>query len=171
MEGKKIHLTYGAISGLLMMLCSLGLYMADLGLKTGLSYLVYVPFLIGLILNAIAFSKANDGFVTFGSVFGSCFKGAMIVTLCMVLYAIIFVNLFPEMKEKALEMARKEMAKNPQMTDEQMEMGLGITRKYWNVILIGGNLLGTLFWGAIFSVIGALVAKKKGERQFTADNF
>jgi hypothetical protein len=89
----------------------------------------------------------------------------------MVLYAILFVNIFPEMKDKALELARKEMAKNPQMTDEQMEAALGFTSKYWNVILIGGNLLGTMFWGAIFSLIGALVAKKKGEQPFKADNF
>lgn len=171
MEGKKIHLTYGAIAGLVMMLFSLGLYLADLTMKQGVSYVVYLPFLVGTIMNGIAFSKANDGFVTFGNVFQSCFKSSMIVTLMMVVYAVIIVYAFPEMKEKALEAARTQMLKNPQTTDEQIETALKITRKYWTVILVGGNLLGTLFWGAIFSLLGALVARKKGERPFTADNF
>ena len=73
-----------------------------------------IPFLVGILLNGIAFSKANDGYVTFGSVFGSCFKMAMIVTLVMVVWGFLSTWLsFPEMKcrNSAKHAAREEMMK------------------------------------------------------------
>ena len=53
------------------------------------------------------------------------------------------------------------MAKNPKMTEEQINMALDMTRKYFNVFMVAGIVFGTLFIGAIFSLIGAAVAKKK----------
>jgi hypothetical protein len=136
-----------------------------------LQYLAYVPFLVGVIMAGMAFSKANDGFVSFGNVFGSCFKAAMIVTIIVVLWSVATVYLFPDLKDKAIEAAREKMLQDKKTTDEQIETILNVTRKYWTPIMIGGALLGTLFYGAIFSLIGAAAAKKNGPRPFTADNF
>jgi cytochrome bd-type quinol oxidase subunit 2 len=132
----------------------------------GVQYLQYLVMLVGLILNAIAFSKANEGFVTFGNVFGSCFKATLIVTLILVAWSVASGFAFPEMKEKALEMAREKMAKNSKVTDEQMEMSMNMMRNHWNTIIVAGSLFSTLFAGALFSLIGGAIAKKHGERPF-----
>jgi hypothetical protein len=145
-------------------------YLTGIAFKPGIQYLSYVPFLIGILMNAVAYSKANEGMVTFGNIFGSCFKASMIVTLVMVAWSVLSMYLFPDMKDKAIEIARESMAKNPRMNDENIETALNITRKYWNVFLISGAIFGTLFYGAIFSVIGGLIAKKNVIRT-TADNF
>ena len=78
--------------------------------------------------------------------------------------------IFPEMKDKAMEIARAEMAKNPKMTDEIMDTSMNMMKKYWNVFLIAGAIFGTLFFGAIFSLIGAGIAQKKGTQPFTTNN-
>ena len=172
MEKKQTHIMYGFISGIAMVIIGLILYVTGQSFKTGMSYIAYIPFIIGIILNGIAFSKANGGYVTFGNVFGSCFKASMIVTIVMVAWSVVSMYIFPEMKDKALELARQKMAENPKITDEQIEMGLNITKKYWNVFLIAGAIFGTLFYGAIFSLIGAAASPKKGEQpEQVADNF
>jgi cytochrome bd-type quinol oxidase subunit 2 len=51
-------------------------------------------------------------------------------------------------------------------------MSMNMVKKFWNVILISSAIFGTLFFGAIFSLIGGAVAQKKGEQpQQVADNF
>lgn len=86
---------------------------------------------------------------------------SMIVALVMIAWSLICIFVFPEMKEKGIEYARAEMAKNPKMTDEMMDTAIGMTQKFWNAILIATAIFGTMLYGAIFSLIGALVAKKK----------
>jgi len=88
----------------------------------------------------------------------------------LIIYSIISMFLFPEMKTNAIDIARKEMAKNPSMTDEQIETALNITRKYWNVIMVSTMIFSSLFYGAIFSLISGAIAKKNGPRPIS-DNF
>ena len=172
MEKKQTHIMYGFISGIAMVIISLILYVTGQTFKTGMSYIAYVPFVIGVILNGIAYSKANDGFVTFGNIFGSCFKTSMIVAIVVVFWSIISMFIFPEMKDKAIEYARETMAKNPTRTDEAMDMSINVMKKYFNAFMIAGALFGTLFYGAIFSLIGAAVGQKKGPQPMqVGDNF
>ena len=165
MEKKHSHIIYGLITGLVMAVTGLVIYYAGVAFTPGMQYIAYIPFLVGIILNAVSYSKSKDGFVTFGNVFGNCFKAAMVVTLIMVVWSLLSMVIFPEMKEKAITMAREQMMKK-QMTDEQMDTAVNMTRKYWNAFLIAGAVFGNLFWGAIFSLIGGAIAKKKGPQPF-----
>ncbi len=166
MEKKNTHIMYGFITGIAMVIVGLIVYLLGAAFKPGMQYISYIPFLIGIILNGIAFSKANDGYVTFGNVFGSCFKATMIVTIVIITWSVASMYIFPEMKDKAMEMARAEMAKNPKMTDEIMDTSMNMMKKYWNVFLIAGAIFGTLFFGAVFSLIGGGIAQKKGTQPF-----
>jgi uncharacterized membrane protein YciS (DUF1049 family) len=172
MEKKNTHLVYGLITGVALVIVQMVLYLTGLAFKgSAMQYVAQVPFLVGIIMNAIAFSKANDGFVSFGNVFGSGFRMSMIVALIVLAWSVIALFALPGMKEKAMEMARTEMLKNPKVTEEAAEMSLAMMRKYWNVFMTAGVIFSNIFWGAIFSLIGAAVAKKKGPEPMVADNF
>ncbi len=166
MEQKQIHIPYGLISGIAMVIVGVSIYLAGFAFVKGMQYVAYLPLLVGVILNGMAFSKANDGYVTFGNIFGSCFKMSMIVTIVMVAWGLLSLYILPEMKDKAIEMARAEMAKNPNMTDEMMDMSINMMKKYYNVFMVAGSVFGSLVAGAIFSLIAAAIAPKKGERPF-----
>jgi hypothetical protein len=58
------------------------------------------------------------------------------------------------------------MAENPQMTDEMIEQGLSMTKKFLLPFAIGGAIIGTAFMGLIASLIGAWIAKKNPEDPF-----
>jgi uncharacterized membrane protein YciS (DUF1049 family) len=165
-------MVYGFVAGIIMVALSVLLYVTGLSFKyEWMSYVVQIPFLVCIILNAQAYSKANDGYVTFGNVFGSCFKMSMIVAIVMVGWMIAAIYIFPEMKDKAIELARTKMAeKSPNASDEYIETSIGVVSKYWNYIMVGSAIFGSLFFGAIFSLIGAATAKKNGPRP-GGDNF
>ena len=171
MKKKDTFPMYALLAGLLMIIASVTIYVTNSMFVKGLQYVPYLLLLLALILNARAYSKANDGFVTFGNVFGSGFKLTAIVTAIMIIWCFASLYIFPEMKDKIMENTQKEMAKQQKMTDEQMEMALNVTKKYWTYFLVGGTLFMTFFIGTIFSLIAAATAPKKGERPFTADNF
>ncbi len=159
MEGKKIHLTYGLVTGLIMVVISVILYILNLSFKPGMQYITYIPFLIGLIMNANAYSKANDTMVTFGQVFSSCFKACAIVTLILLVWSFISLAVFPDMVDKAMEIARKSMVEK-NLSDDQIDKAIEMTKKFFTPFMIAGVIFGTMFAGALFSLIAAAVAKK-----------
>jgi len=174
MEKKNTHLAYGLITAIIMIIVNLVLYITGVIYNPDykfISMLGYIPFLIGIIMNAIAFSKARDGFVSFGNVFGSCFKATLIIMLVLVVWGTISLFVFPEMKDKMLEMSREQMIKNKNMTDDQVDMALNMTKKYWSLFMYIGVIFGTMIFGAIFSLIGGAIANKKGEPPMSATNF
>ena len=65
------------------------------------------------------------------------------------------------MVDKIIELSRIEMAKNPKMTDEMIEQGINLTKKLFLPLALAGAIFGTGILGAIGSLIGAAVAKKK----------
>jgi hypothetical protein len=159
MERKQTHIMYGFITAVAMIIVNLILYISGVGFEPWAQYVGYIPFLIGLILNGMAYSKANDGLVKFGNVFGSCFKSCAIITLCVLVWSFIAIMIFPEMKEKGMEIARESMAKRG-MSDEKIEQGIEMTKKYFSLFMAMGIVFGYMFYGAIFSLISAAIAKK-----------
>lgn len=160
MERAQTHKTYGLITALVMIVVGTALYFAKLSFENWAQWVVYIPFLGGLILNAQAYSKANQGYITYGQAFSSCFKATAIITLIMLAWTIISVYIFPEMKERAFERAAQQMEAQGQ-SEETAEMALEMTRKYFTLFLIMGVLFGYMFFGAIFSLIAAATAKRK----------
>lgn len=161
MKLKQTHMMYGVLTALAMIILGVGLYVANLAFKPGMNYVVYIPFLIGLILNAQAYAKANDNYVTFGNVFGSCFKACLVITAISVVWSFISLMIFPDMLEKGMEIGRQSM-EDRGMSEEDIEQGMEMTRKFFGVFMFLGIAVGYLFFGAILSLIAAAIPKKKG---------
>ena len=150
---------YGFITALVMIIFNVVLYITGNSFEPWSQYVSYIPFLVGLILNGMAFSKANDAQITFGYAFGSCIKACCIITLCVLVWSFIAVMIFPEMKEKSLEIAQQSMAKKG-LSDEQIDQSLEMTKKYFTLFMVVGVVFGYMLVGAIFSLISAAIAKK-----------
>jgi hypothetical protein len=158
---KQTHMMYGALTAIAYIIVSVVLYLVGLAFESWTVLVVYGVFLGGILLNAFTFSKANEHYVTFGNVFSSCFKATAIIALILLAWYFISLWIFPEMREEGMEMARQKM-QDTNLSDEQIEANLKIANS--TAINVAGVVFGTMFVGAIFSLIGAAVAKKKGER-------
>jgi len=155
------HIVKGAILSAISIVLSVIVYVFNLYEMSWLSWINYAIFIGGLIYGAILFANQNNNNVTFGNVFAHGFKTTAVVIVITVLYTILSTKLlFPDMVDKIVEMTRKQMEKNPQMTDEMIEQAVTMTKKFFLPFAIGGAIFGTGILGAIGAAIGEGVAKK-----------
>lgn len=167
MEKKTLsHIAVGAIIGAVMIIYSLFLQLADLATNKPLSYLSYVIIIGLLVYFILQYGKANDDSKTFGQLFSYGFKAAAVSAIISIGFTAIFFTIFPEYKEKIWDNARLEMAKNPQLTEAQIDQGLEIAKKFFWIFLIAGGIFMTMLIGAIGSLIGAGMAKKNPQTPF-----
>ena len=167
MEQKPISpLLKGVIISLLLITVSLVAYFTGQDTASWNRWLCNLLLLGGIIWSCISYGKQLNNNVTFGNVFAHGFKVSSIVTLISILFTLIFFLVFPEIKEKALDLARIEMEKSGNMSDEQIEQGIGLTRKFFYVFTIGVLIFAYMIVGTIASLIGAAVTKKQPRPPF-----
>jgi uncharacterized membrane protein YqjE len=153
------HFTKGLIIGLIMVAIGLVFQVLDI-YERWVQWVTLGLYVIAIIWACISYANDMEGNVTFGKVFGHGFKTAAIVALIAIAAFAITYLIMPEIKEKALEKAREEMAKNPQMTDEIMDQAISMTDKFFFLFGVVGSLFAYAFMGVIGSLIGAGFAKK-----------
>ena len=85
----------------------------------------------------------------------------------MAVYTFISIKfIFPDIVDRAIEMARTEMASNKDLSENQVQLALDFTRNNFTVIAVSAILLMFALFGAIASLIGAAVAKKNPQTPF-----
>lgn len=155
------HIVKGAIISGFGILLSIIVSVFNLYEVSWINYINYAITMGGLIYSCILFANENNNNVSFGNIFAHGFKTTSVIIVITVLYVVLSLKvLFPEMSDKIVEIARKKMAENPQMTDEMIEQALGMTKKFLFPFAIGGAIIGTAIMGVIASLIGAGIAKK-----------
>lgn len=154
---------FGFIIGLILIVINAVMVVTKMNLDPKMQWMGFVGyafFLGGLIMNAAAFSKANDQDITFGQAFGSCFKATAIVTILLTAWGLISTLIFPNMVPDLLEMVHNKMLEGGKMSEEQVDTAMEFTRKSFKLFMIAGTVFGTLAMGALFSLIAAATAKK-----------
>src|SRR5690348_11096686 len=159
MEKKKTHMVYGLFTAIAAIILGLVLHFTGLSFEPWAQWVTLGVLLVGLILNGMAFSKENDAVVTFGQVFSSCFKATAIYTLILIVWSFISLMIFPDIMEKGMQIAEERMTSQG-LSEEQIDKAMEMTRNNFKVFMVGGILFMTMFWGAIFSLLSAAVAKK-----------
>ena len=155
----KTHIQYGLIISAIAILLSTLFYILHINTQKWTQWVGVVIMFVGVIISCIQYAKLSDGNVAFGNVFANGFKTTSIVALLTVLFGVLFVLIFPDIKEQALEQVRLDMEKQGQ-ADDVIDKAVSMTDKMFIVFMLAGGIFGTLFFGAIASLIGAAVAKK-----------
>lgn len=152
--------TKGIVLGLVLILISIGIYFSNIDLNGPVRWVPLAVFLLGIIWAIYSYGQQVNHNATFGHYFSHGFKTTAVVTALMILYLILFVTFFPDFKERAMEQARDSMRKNPNMSSEQIDQALTMTKKFFTVFLIGGTLVMYLIIGTLAALVGAAFTKK-----------
>lgn len=164
------HQTKGLLIALIIIVINIGGYFGKLAFESWFGWISYLVLLVAIIWGCNYYAQQMKGNVSFGDVFTHGFKISVVVTLILLLYTIISVTLlFPEVREKGMEVARQKMEEQNKLTSEQIDQALEMVKKFFWPITIGAILLGNLICGCIASLIGAAVAKKNPVK--TSDQF
>jgi len=164
MEEKKVmtHVQKGLLVSLILIVLGVVAHFAGIENEGWYRWLPSIILLGAIIWACVFYSTQMNGQVTFGNIFLHGFKMSAVITVILIVWTILAVTLiFPEMKEKGMETARQQMEDSGKLTDSEIEQRLEVGKKFFTVIVIGTVLFGTLIVGAIASLIGAAVAKKK----------
>jgi Protein of unknown function (DUF4199) len=166
----KFALQCGVLFGVIMILEFVIGYILNIDPTTNQSFGVIISVLNYFILPAILIyvacnaykTKLNNGFISFGQ----CLKIG--VTICIIagllygLFSAAFGMMFPEYFEEMMKKMRIVMRdKNPEMTSEQIDMAITMSKKFMNpIISIPITVIMYAFIGLIISlIIGAIVKK------------
>lgn len=152
--------TKGIVISLILIVIALITYFLDINNNSYTQYISFAIFIIGIIWSVNNYGNQIDHNSTFGNYFAHGFKIAALVTAIMIIYVVVFVYLFPDVKEKGMEAARKSMQEKGKLSQEQINQSMEFTKKFFMVFVIAGTLLGYLIFGAIAALIGAAVTKK-----------
>lgn len=157
----KTHLTFGILIGVIMVLIFVVLYVFGFATNRSLGLLPALVLIVLIIIAQINHAKALDGHITYGNLFATGFKTTCVATCIFIVFLAIFIWVVPDYKTMMLEMIREKMAQNRQLTEDQINKAMGVTKRFFTISAIGGSILQSLFIGCIGSLIGAGVAKKK----------
>lgn len=159
------HAMAGLVTAGVLIVYSLFLQFSDLARNQGLAFVG-----LGVLVAAIAFfvyrhAQASGG-GRFSQLFSYGFKATALATLVMIAFQVVFFLVFPEYQRQMLDIAREQMAKQGQLTSDQIEQAVqGMKNFFWPMV-IGGTLFNYLVGGAIGALIGAGLAPKREARAF-----
>jgi hypothetical protein len=168
MEQKKpvSHIVAGLIIAAVLVIYSILLNFLGLSQNQALGWVAYLIMIAGLAFFITQYGKSRDYQASFGQLFGYGFKATSIITLIMILFIVLFFALFPEFKDKIMEAAREGMEQQGKMTDEQIDDAVGMFDRNFILFTGGGALFMYLILGAIGSLIGAAITKKRPQSPF-----
>lgn len=164
---KSLGMMYGLVTAIILIVLSLILHFSNLGYESWTQYAVMGVYIVAIILFCIAYSKQHNGNVTFGRVFGRAFRMIALVTIIMLAWSLISTFIFPDIKQKAIEIAREEMEKK-NMDEDAIDKALEFTGKFFYMFMTMGVIFGYVFYGLLGALIGSLVAKKN---KYPTNNF
>lgn len=156
----------GLVISLILIVISLIGYFANLDLQSWFRWTSLGIFCAAIIWACIFFGKQSNDNITFGSDFVHGFKTSGVVACIMVLYSVLFLLIFPDMKERAIDATRKAMEENPGTTEEQINTGVEMVRKFFTIGLVLGTIFWYLFCGVLSALLGAAIAKKNPQGPF-----
>lgn len=163
----------GILLSLVLMVISLLGGFAHLQFETWFKWLPSIILGVVIIIFCIQYGKQQTDGVTFGKVFGYGFKISLVISVLMIVYGLLsFFVIFPEFTDQALQQARAGMEAKGNLTEDQIDQGMEITKKFMQPLPIAIiTFLGTLFVGTIASLLGAAFTKKsEPEPEIFKDN-
>jgi len=150
-------LNYGLITGAVLIVYSLLLYIANLYMNKPLGYISYLFLLAGMVWGTIEYrKKALNGFMTYGQAFSSCFLIGLFAGILGTIYMFVFINYInPGFVNEIIEQARIQMqAKN--LNDDQIESALDYTRKFTTPLMM--TVWGLVAYSLMSAILGLLAA-------------
>ncbi len=161
---KKIAMSYGAVLGLITILLSVVVYVMDLTYEQPWwqGAIGFIAMIICVILGIKAFKKENAGFLSLGEAIKVGLAIALITAIIGVVFNLIFMTVIePDFATNMLAATEDNLLEeNPNMTQEQIDMTMGITETMMSPAIISAmSLIMTLFFGFIISLITGLVMK------------
>jgi hypothetical protein len=165
---KQIMLNHGLLLGVVSVLLSVTIYAMGKIYDQGV-WVMLVSFTIMAVIIFLGLQKfrtSNNGLLSLGEALKIGLGISLIGAIVSIIYNQIFINVIePDFMKNMLEVAEQKMLEtNPNMSDDQIEMALSMSKTFSKPIIgIAMAIIGSLFFGFIISLIEGLILKRTDE--------
>lgn len=168
----KSGILFGVLFGVLMVLEFVIMYIigmkslvaTSVGLIVNIANYLVLP-IIFIYIGCTNYKKnINNGYISFGECLKTGVSITFIAALIYAVFNVVFNFIFPDFINEMIAITKEAMlAKNPNMTSEQLEMGISMMKKFMNpLIVFPATLAMYSFFGLIYSlIIGAIIKNEK----------
>ena len=158
-------ITYGIILGSISVVFQLMLFFLDMHYKNdSTAGIVALLITSGVIVYSfIVFKKNNEGFMTLSEALKIGLGVSLVSAIIGIIYTQLLVNVLdPDTMQKSLELSIDNMrAQNPEIPQEALETARSIQEKMSSPLIFSAvQIIFSLFFGFIISLIGGLIVKK-----------
>lgn len=162
---RKIALNYGLILALLTIGLSVIVWVmgAHMDQPWWQSLLNFIFMTLCIVYGLKAFKKEGDGFMSLGDALKTGLAISLVAGLIGSIFTYLFITVIePEFITQMLDATRDKMIEDqPNMTQEQMDMAMGMTEKFMNPwFMFAMGLIASLFFGFIISLVAGLIMKQ-----------
>ena len=152
----------GLITGIVMVLISILIFVAEGNFENNLQYITYSVYVGGILWTLMAFHNNATETRKFRSYFSEGFKCFVVVTLLMVLFTFIFMKLNPQLKEEMAKQSRLNLVNKGNYTPAEIDQRVEMARKYFVTMLISMAIFGYIIIGSLLTaIIGAILIRNK----------
>lgn len=159
-SASSVGIRYGLITGLVMVILTLGLNMSGLE-QSPAKWLSLVVLVGGIWMAHTFFKQHNQGFMSYGQGLGIGSLLGGIAGLLNGVVSYVYINFIDtEFLTRSMERARADMEAQGKLSDEQIEQALAMAAKFTNgPFMLIGAILGTLLFGFLLSLIISAITK------------
>ena len=146
-----------------MIIAALLLYILNVSTDKVAQYSNMLLVITGIIIGILNYKKNSKGIASYGQSLGTGVLIGLFASILVSIYTFIFYKFIdPGMIDVLLRKAEEQMLeKNPTLTDEQIDMAMGFTRKIMTPLGISiSNIFGLTFISFIDSLIISFFTKK-----------
>lgn len=138
-----------------MVLVSIGIFQLKHSFENSLQYITYAIYILGILWTMMDYKPESPEKARFGSYFGQGFRCFIIVTLIMVLFTYVFIQMNPGMKEEMAINLQKDLEKNGNLTPKEIAESVQRGKDYFAVMLVSMTVFGYLLIGSLITLIAA----------------
>ena len=151
-------LIIGLITGVLMVILTLGLFYSKQPANTPLQFLAYPIYAGGIMWTLISYSRSADFTGKFSGLFGQGFRCFIMVTLIMVVFTGVFSMMHPEFAVEAATYYRESLLKDHNKTPAEIEE---LVKKQYTTGVVSITIFRYLIIGALFTAAGSGILMKR----------
>lgn len=164
----RVALKWGLITGVALILYSTVLYTLDLTTNRGMSVIIYVILIGGLVLGMREYRTANAGYMTYGEGMSLGALLSAVAGLLSSVFSVFYTQVIdPGFQARITEQVRDQMESAGNLSDEQVDQAVEMMGKFQSPglqFLFG--VLGTILIGVIFSLVIAAILRKNKSNPF-----
>ena len=161
------HITKGFLLALVLIVVSVIGHVLNIDLETWFGWISIAIIIIAIIWSVTFYGKQLNNNVTFGNLFAHGFKVTAVAICITFVYTLLSVYvLFPDSIDKVVQKGIEKAVEQGKMTSDQASQNMAMIKKITTISILAGYVIFSAVVGAIGSLIGAAITKKKPQDPF-----